>query len=220
MKKNLALIILVLVVVGGLYFMSSKDKSSKEVENVNENNSAQLDTADNSLTVVSLESKATYEINEVLKGTPTHVVGNSSALTGTVSFNKDTKKIEGAKIVLDANSLATDISMRDGNVKNLVLRTDEPGNEVITFNLTSFEGSPESSLGTDVSATIIGDLTIAGVTKSVTFVGTANMSAEGVLTVNANTVLTYGDFGIAVPELSFLANVSKTVKLTVHIVAK
>jgi polyisoprenoid-binding protein YceI len=67
---------------------------------------------------------------------------------------------------------------------------------------------------------VTGDLTISGVTKSIIFNGMARLGLDNSLTVKASTDLTYGDFGVAVPDLPFLANVSKTVKLTVDLVAR
>lgn len=216
MKKFLVIVFLA-IVVGSLYFLNSKDESTKDLNNTN---SVSTDTSDNMLDVVSLESKATYEIDEVLNGVPTHVVGTSSSLSGKVTFNKDSKKIEGGEITLDATSLKTDKSLRDENVKKMVLKTNEAGNEAITFTISKFEGAPEASLGQEVSVKVLGDLKISGVTKAVTFEGKAKMGEDGTLTVNASTVLTYEDFGIAVPDLPFLKDVSKSVKLSVDIVAK
>ncbi|MBP9839922.1 MAG: YceI family protein [Candidatus Pacebacteria bacterium] len=215
--KKLLVVVLLAIVVGGLYFLNSKNESPKDL---NTNDSVSTDTNDNMLDVVSLESKATYEIDEVLNGVPTHVVGTSSSLSGKVIFNKESKKIEGGEIVLDANSFKTDKSLRDENVKKMVLKTSEAGNDAITFSITKFEGAPESKTGEEVSVKVLGDLKISGVTKAVTFDGKAKMGEDGTLTVNASTTLTYEDFGIAVPDLPFLKDVSKNVKLSVDIVAK
>jgi len=214
MKKSSILVLLALIlIVGGLYFMNKGD-DSKVLESNPSN------TEDSVLDVVSLESKATYEIDEVLNGVPTHVVGTSSALSGKVMFNKDTKKIEGGEISLDATSLKTDKSLRDENVKKMVLKIDEAGKDVITFTISKFEGAPEASLGEEVQVKVLGDLKVSGVTKPVTFDGKAKMGESGDLSVTASTVLTYEDFGIAVPDLPFLKDVSKNVKLSVSIVAK
>lgn len=216
MKKFLVIILLA-IVAGSLYFLNSKNESPKDLNNTD---SASLNTSDNMLDVVSLESKATYEIDEVLNGVPTHVVGTSSSLSGKVTFNKDSKKIEGGEITLDANSLKTDKSLRDENVKKMVLKTNEEGKDVITFTISKFEGAPESKIGEEVSVKVLGDLKISGVTKPVTFDGKAKLGENGTLSVNASTVLTYEDFGIAVPDLPFLKDVSNNVKLSVDIVAK
>lgn len=173
------------------------------------------------LNIVSLESKATYDINEVLKGKKTHVTGNSQALTGTVTVDVNSNKILNGEVKLDATSFKTDIAARDGNVKNLILKADKPGNEFIVFATTSIEGMSESVLpDTDFPIKVTGSMTIAGVTKPVTFDGMAKLGTDQSVTIKAVTTLAYADFGLEIPNFAFLANVDKTVKLSVELVAR
>ncbi len=222
MKKNLIIVLLVIVAVLGIWYISNSGKKATLNEPVveEEANLENENTEMGSLSIVAEESKATYEIDEVLSGKPTHVTGESSAISGNIVLNKDTKVAESATISIDANSFKTDKELRDTNVKKMVLRTDEPGNETITFEMTSVEGSPEKSLDKSVSVKINGNLKIAGKTKPVTFAGEATMSTDGKLTVSASTTLQYEDFGISVPDLPFLSNVSKDVKLSLQLVAR
>ena len=220
MNKNIIVgVVAVAVLVGGWYMMSmNKDMDMPKDIEQEEGTVAQNQKV---LNIVSTESKAMYEIYEELRGTPTNVVGTSQALSGTVSINKDSMMIESAKVVLDANSLKTDIAMRDENVKKMVLKSDQPGNDMISFTLTGIEGlTTPVALGTNTPVKLFGDMMISGMTKAVTFDGVLSMSADGTLKVTASTVLTYGDFGVVVPNLPFLANVAKTTKLTVDLVAR
>ncbi len=222
MKKNIVLFLVVLVVLGGGWYMMNMNQSmdtNMSAENVDQ--ASLKEEGQKVLVIDAAASKAMYEIDEDLRGKPTHVVGTSQALSGTVSINPETMMIEEAKISLDANSLKTDISMRDENVKKMVLKSDQPGNEAIVFNMTSVSGMPaQISMGQSMPIKITGDLMISGMKKSVTFDGTLEFMTDGSIKVLASTVLTYGDFGIAVPDLPFLANVAKTTKITVDLVAR
>lgn len=222
MKKNIVLFLVVLVVLGGGWYMMNMNQSMDT--NMSAENADQASLKEEGQKVLVIDaaaSKAMYEIDEDLRGKPTHVVGTSQALSGTVSINPETMMIEGVKVSLDANSLKTDIALRDENVKKMVLKADQPGNEAIVFNMTSVSGMPaQISIGQSMPIKITGDLMIAGIKKSVTFDGTLEFMADGSIKVLASTVLTYGDFGIAVPDLPFLANVAKTTKITVDLVAR
>ncbi|MFN4181412.1 MAG: YceI family protein [Candidatus Paceibacteria bacterium] len=221
MNKNISLVLFVVVVLVGGWYLMSMNKESLNTSTGMQSDGNTVSENQKVLNIVSSESKASYEIYEELRGKPTTVVGNSQAISGSVSLNKDSMMIEGGKISLDANSLKTDIAMRDENVKKMVLKSDQPGNETISFSITGVEGILNPiSFDTNIPVKVVGDLTISGVTKSVTFDGTVNMMQDGSMKVLASTVLSYGDFGVAVPDLPFLANVAKTTKLTVDLVAR
>lgn len=233
MKKNVGIIVLVLVVlVGGWYMMSfnknMEEPISQESNEVAENEvitETETKAQEKVLNIVSTESKATYDINEVLRGKPTHVTGNSNSITGTIILNAS-NAIAGGEVKLDATSFKTDISMRDGNVKTLILKADKPGNEFIAFKAISVTYGEQTSapytveVGKEVPVKVTGNMTIAGVTKSVTFDGMAKLGTDQSVTIKAGTTLTYADFGLAIPNFAFLANVDKTVKLSVELVAR
>ncbi|MBP6866211.1 MAG: YceI family protein [Candidatus Pacebacteria bacterium] len=229
MQKNIGIVVFVIVVlVGGWYMMSANKNMEVPVVAEQENNqeavnevAPETQTQQKVLNIVSLESKATYDINEVLKGKKTHVTGTSQALSGTLTVDTTSNKIIGGEVKLDATSFKTDIAARDGNVKNLILKADKPGNEFIVFATTSIEGMSESVLpDTDFPIKVTGNMTIAGVTKPVTFDGMAKLGTDQSVTIKAVTTLTYADFGLAIPDFAFLANVDKTVKLSVELVAR
>lgn len=234
MNKNFILSALVVLVLvgGGVYFSSMK--SMQDSSNVTENNSLTEqnvvgdltqtgDTENSALVSLSIapESKATYEIDENLNGKPTHVVGTTSSLSGSVMFDTVSKKITSAEVNLDANSFKTDIDKRDENVREHVLKSEVESNKFITFKTSMIEGMTENAeTGTVFPVKITGDLTIKGVTKSVTFSGQASVMSDNTVKVDANTTIMYGDFGVSIPNLPFLSNISKSVKLSVSIIAK
>ena len=151
-----------------------------------------------------------------MRGTPTLVTGNTTAITGSITIDVANKKIVTGKIEIDANTFATDIPARDENVKKLVLESDK--NKTITFVPTNIEGVLE--VGKSSNVKIAGAITIKGITKPVTLTGTAILNPDNSLALSVTTVLTYGDFGVTIPDFPFLANIDKTVDLSVDIVAE
>ncbi len=208
----------------GLYFYFSAPATQPSQDS--QNSVLRLPESNNSsqkvLHIAPLESKATYELNEVLRGTKTHVVGSTGDIAGDISLTlTKPQKIEIGQVKVNARTFKTDIEQRDENVIKLVLKSNDPANEFIAFKTTNITGVPESiESNKDFSVAIIGDITIAGVTKSVTFDGTANLSDANVLKINASTMLAREDFGVFIPNFSFLANVDKIVKLSISLIAR
>ncbi len=219
-------IVLVLVLVAGGVYYSSTQKAEEVavVENEVANNTLTGEENTNTnpdqknLAVVSAESKATYKINEELRGKPTLVTGITSAITGSIALDVVNKKIVTGKIEIDANTFATDIPARDENVKKLVLESDKENNKTITFVPTNIEGVLE--VGKPSSVNIAGNITIKGITKPLVLTGTALLNPDNSLALSVKTVLTYGDFGVTIPDFPFLANIDKTVDLSVDLVAR
>jgi len=229
MKNSMIVsIVLVLVLVAGGVYYSSIQKVEKvevlenEVANntltSEENTNTNTNPDQKTLGVVSTESKATYKINEELRGVPTLVTGNTTAITGFITLDVANKKIVTGKIEIDANSFATDIPARDENVKKLVLEADKDNNKLITFVSTNIEGVLE--VGKPSNVNIAGTITIKGITKPLVLTGIALLNPDNSLALSVKTVLTYGDFGVTIPDFPFLANIDKTVDLSVDLVAR
>ncbi len=165
--------------------------------------------------LVSEESEAEYSINEVLRGVPTLVIGKSQSISGNVLIN-DVNNIEivGGEIKIDAKSFKTAISTRDNNVANLILKANEEGNEFIVFKPASISGlEGDLVFNEDLPVEIIGNLTIAGVTQTMTFVGTINWSDENSFSGLITSDLTYANFGLVLPDFDFFTDVDEVAKL-------
>lgn len=185
------------------------------------NNNAPTNFSEHSLSLLAGQSEAKFSLNELLRGVPTHVVGTSTQITGNVTVNTDTPaKITISPIKLDATSFITDNAFRNHNIINLIFHSNEPQNQFIVFQPASLDGVP-TSLTPDqpFPVKITGNLTISGQTHPVTFNGTMDWHNNGTLSVAAATELTYADFGLAIPNFPFLANVDKIVKLEVEATA-
>jgi polyisoprenoid-binding protein YceI len=220
-NKNLIIVIVVVALLGALgWYSKSKNENLVIENNTQVENTLNVTESQKALSISSTDSEATYEINEELQGKPVRVVGKNKGVEGSIVYS-DTNKILKATVLIDANGFVTDIAKRDENVKALVLKSNEELNKYITFTMTSIEGMPETIvLGTEYDTKVTGDLTISGVTKQITFDTKVKYDETNTLTAHAKTTLTYEDFGISVPNLPFLSNVSKTVDLHVALVAR
>jgi len=226
MQKNIivTLVVVGVLIVGGLYFYSAWPSSApvQNTQNTNQNVVVNTDSNVKNLSIVAGESKATYELNEKLRGTLTHVVGSTGSVSGTATVNLvSPAKIEIGEVKIDATSFKTDIAKRDENVVELVLKSNQPANQYITFTPTDIIGVPATiEAGKDFSIKITGNMTVLGISKPITFEGVANVSANNSLTIKANTKVTYGDFGVTIPDFSFLSDVDKTVDLSINLIAR
>jgi polyisoprenoid-binding protein YceI len=221
-SKNLVIVIVVVLLLGALgWYSKSKNQVAFIDTDTELENNLEITESQKALSISNTESEATYEINEELQGKPVRVVGKNKEVEGSIVIDSSTKNIIKATVLLDANAFVTDIAKRDENVKALVLKSNKELNEYITFTTTKIEGLP-TNLENDIeyTAKVTGDLTITGTTKEVPFDATVKYALDGSLTVSAKTQIAYEEFGIKVPDLPFLSNVSKVVDLQVTLVAR
>jgi polyisoprenoid-binding protein YceI len=221
-SKNLVIVIVVVALLGALgWYFKSKNEVAVVDTNTEVENTLKVAETQKALSVSNTESEATYEIDEKLQGKPVRVVGKNKGVEGSVVIDSNTKNIIKATVLLDANGFVTDIAKRDENVKSLVLKSNQELNKYITFTTTKIEGLPEKlENNTEYTAKVTGDLTIGGVTKEIPFDATVKYVDNGSLTVNAKTQLAYEEFGITIPNLPFLSDVSKVVDLHIVLVAR
>jgi polyisoprenoid-binding protein YceI len=87
-----------------------------------------------------------------------------------------------------------------------------------TFILTSVEGL-DQPLGSEAGTfTLIGDLTIHGVTKAVSWSATAKLDGD-TLTGSASTTFNMADFDIQPPKVGPVVSLDENVKLEADITA-
>ncbi|MFA5184761.1 MAG: YceI family protein [Patescibacteria group bacterium] len=182
-------------------------------------NFADADTK--TLGIVAAESQAKFSLNEVLKGVPTLVVGTSSQLSGMITVKtSQPAAINIGAIQLDATSLVTDNALRNKNIIELILKSNEPQNRYIVFQPTNISGVPETlTPGQSFPVTIEGNMTISGNTQPTTFTGAITWQSDGTLTGTATTDLTYANFGLAIPDFPFFSDVDKVTKLEINLKA-
>ena len=129
------------------------------------------------------------------------------------------KAITVGKVAVNAKTFKTDSSNRDGAIARFILKSDQPANEFITFTPAQpiALASPLVE-GKEISATVSGTLTISGITKPATFTVRIKMQNKG-LVVTGDTTVKRSDFGLQIPDLSFIASVDDLVKVSISATA-
>jgi polyisoprenoid-binding protein YceI len=145
-------------------------------------------------------SEAGYRVDEVLNGTDVTVTGRTKKVSGTVET--DGLQLTAATLTVDVASIATDNGSRDAYFRDNALNvSDHP---TATFELTgpvTAGDTPKS--GTAVDQKLAGTLTIAGVTRDVTFSAQASTDGETARVVG-RIPITFADFGVQAPDLGFV----------------
>jgi polyisoprenoid-binding protein YceI len=137
-----------------------------------------------------------YRVEEVLAGVNTAAVGRSNQIDGSLTIDGNT--VTAADFTVDVASITSDESRRDDQFRGRVMQTDQF--PTATFVLTEpidFGRAP--ARGEQVQATAIGDLTLHGVTRSVTFEVTAEAGPRRIGVLGAIPVL-FSDYGIDNPS--------------------
>ncbi len=126
----------------------------------------------------------------------TEAVGRTPRVTGSLTI--DGTAITEASFEADLRTLESDQSMRDGQLARQGIETDEF--PTATFVLTRpIELGSLPLVGEDIELTAMGDLTIHGVTQSVSIPLHAALH-DGVIAVAGSLTFTWDDFGMERPS--------------------
>jgi polyisoprenoid-binding protein YceI len=161
------------------------------------------------------KSLVTFEMNELLNNKPKLVVGTTTQVAGEIALKDGT--IEFGGLAINAKSFITDSENRNKAIVNLILASNKPENEFITFTPASPDVSIE--LGKKAVFDLSGDLTISGVTKPATF-KVELTATEDSITGKATTRIKRSDFNLVIPNFSFIANIDNEFPIMVEVVAE
>ena len=159
-------------------------------------------------------SQASYHAQEQLVGNtlPSEAVGTSPGVTGTLLLGADGSiAADQSTITVDLTKLKSDESRRDNFIKTDTLQTSKF--PTATFVAQAVQGLP-SPLPTTGQATfqLLGDLTVHGVTKPVTWQVTAQF-ADTSITGSATTSVNITDFGMTPPKAGPVLSIEDTLGL-------
>jgi polyisoprenoid-binding protein YceI len=165
-------------------------------------------------TVAATGNEARFKVREILMGRelPNDAVGATSKVTGSIVIDDNGQPIAAqSKIVVDANDLKTDQSMRDGFIKRNTLQTEQYPS--IEFVPTSFRGltGPLPTSGTR-TFDLVGNLKIRDKTRGIVWHVTAEF-APGRVTGSAVTRFNFEDFEMTPPKAGRVFMVSSGVNL-------
>lgn len=167
-------------------------------------------------TLVPEGSEARYRVREQLArlSFPSDAVGTTRAISGQIVVNPDgTIVSEESRIVVDLTTLRSDESRRDNYIKTNTLQTSRfPTAEFVPKEMRGLPSPlPDSGEG---QFQLIGDLTLHGVTRPVTWEVTARLDGQ-TLTGTATTSFTFADFNLTVPQVFVVLSVDETIRLEV-----
>jgi polyisoprenoid-binding protein YceI len=166
----------------------------------------------------SEKSAVRYKAQEELAGKGANeAVGETNAFIGDIYFDESGKPLACSRFDADLRTLKSDEARRDNFLYNNTLQTQQY--PVATFILTSVEGLDQPLGADEVTFTLIGDLTIHGVTKSVSWTATTKLDGD-TITGNAWTTFNMADFDIQPPKVGPVISLDETVKLETDITAK
>ncbi len=141
-------------------------------------------------------SEVGYRVEEVLFGVDTTAVGRTNSVTGSLTI--DGTQLTAAEFTVDVASIASDESRRDGQFKNNIMSASEF--PTATFVLTApIELGVAAADGAVVTASATGDLTLRGVTNTVTFDVNAKQD-NGLIGVQGSIPVVFADYQIANPS--------------------
>jgi polyisoprenoid-binding protein YceI len=173
-------------------------------------------------TIDSSASEVSFTIHEVLFGNPNTVVGTTKQVAGQILVDKsDVSKSQVGVIKVDLSTMHTDNDFRNRALQGRIFETSDPSNQFATFTPKTLTGLPTTvAVGQTVSFTIVGDLALHGVTRSETFATQVMAQSTTVLTGQAQTMVRYEDFNLAIPNVPSVTDVSDDVTLAITFTAR
>jgi len=151
-----------------------------------------------------------YRVREKLASlsAQSDAVGRTNSVTGsaTLEASGDAVTVTAASFEADLTTLTSDEGRRDNRIREIGLESNRF--PTATFVLTSPVEVPSVALaGATVEVTLIGDLTIHGVTKSVSIPAQAQLTADGKINVLGSLTFPFSDFGMTPPSIGGFVSV-------------
>ena len=145
---------------------------------------------------VSSGSIAGYRIKETLFGQSNTAVGRTSTITGSITVSGT--EITTGRFSVDMTTVKSDQSLRDEQFQGRIMDTSTY--PTATFVLTSpVRLGSIPAVGTTITETATGQLTLHGTTKTVTFQVQARRSSSTV-SVTGSIPIVFADYGINNPS--------------------
>lgn len=171
---------------------------------------------------VQAGSKAVVRVNEQLadRTLPNDAVLTSDKVTGGFTLNADGTFASGSKIAVDLNALSSDSRQRDGFIKDNTLQTRRFPEAVFVPVRATGLTLPLAASG-EMTFRIVGQMTIRGVTKELTFDVKATRSGSDLTaTANVAPAFQFGTFGMDQPRVFSVLSIKDEIRLEVQLLAK
>jgi polyisoprenoid-binding protein YceI len=156
-------------------------------------------------TVVA-NSLAGYRVRERLASlsAESDAVGRTSDVTGSIMVENDgtTTTLTGGTLTVDTTTITSDEDRRDNRLRSEGLQTDSY--PTAQFTITQPVDIPAAAVsGTATDLTLVGDLTLHGVTRSVSIPAQARL-VDGTIQVAGSISFPLSDFEIVAPNIGGL----------------
>jgi polyisoprenoid-binding protein YceI len=170
---------------------------------------------------VATGSKAIIRVNEQLadRNLPNDAVLTTEKVTGEFTVLPDGTFTAGSKIVADLTALSSDVDIRDDFIKQNTLQTRRFPEA--TFVPTRAERLELPLLTSGATFKLVGQMTIRGVTKEMTFDVVAKQSGSDLAaTAKVTPAFQFGTFGMSQPRVFSVISIRDEIRLEVELVAK
>ena len=171
--------------------------------------------------IVADESLVSFTLEEDLRGARISVVGTTNQVAGQLSVdfaNPATSRV--GVIRINVRTLMTDNEFRNRAIRSEILQSAKAEFEFSDFTPKSITGLPESAaVGDTFTFQVTGDLPLAGVTREVTFDVTLTLVSETRIEGTGTTTILRSDYGLQIPSVPGVANVTDEVALEIQFVA-
>lgn len=137
-----------------------------------------------------------YRVQETLFGAQNEAYGRTSEVEGSMTIAGTT--VNAVDLTVDMASISSDRTQRDGQFRGRIMETSTF--PTATFKLTApIELNEIPATGTPLTRKATGQLTLHGVTKTVTFDAKAQRTASGIQ-VNGQIPIVFADYDINDPS--------------------
>jgi polyisoprenoid-binding protein YceI len=159
-------------------------------------------------------NSARYFVREQLASVnfPSDAVGVTDSLTGAITVDDKGQVVPAeSKVVANISYLKSDRDMRDGFIRRRTMETDKyPTVTLVPREITGL-AMPIPDSGR-VTFTLLGDLTVKGVTRPTTWTVMAAMR-RGAVRGTASTGFTFADFQLEKPKVMSILSVADSIHL-------
>ncbi|MEX2250711.1 MAG: YceI family protein [Acidimicrobiia bacterium] len=201
---------------------TSSSGSTKPTEDASTTTGPTAESGGQVFVIDSAQSAASFNIDEVLRGSPNRVVGTTSELAGQIEVDiSDLGTAQFSQVIINARTFETGTDRRDRVMRGpVILNSASDEFEFITFDVTSVDGlTGEAAVGETIKFSLTGDLKIKETTHPVTFEVSATLVDEQTIEGIAQTTVLRGDFGLGIPSVPGVADVSEEVWIVLDFVA-
>jgi polyisoprenoid-binding protein YceI len=169
-------------------------------------------------TVNGEESTASYTAQEELASVgAAEAVGTTNAIIGSILLDENNVPLACSNFAVDMRTMESDESKRDNYLRENVLESETY--PYATFVVAYVTGAEEGlQEGETATVQLVGDLTIHGVTKTVTWDAEVMLEGESI-TGTATTTFLIADYGMEKPIVGQVVSIEDEIVLNVEITA-